>query len=239
VLSREAPDPGTRLSIRIPREVADGRALSLVGRVLRSERRLGASADTRHVFAARFEDVSSRTRERLAVILQERHLGPATLPGRVKQERADVRRPRRLTLKLAEPPRKRETGTLNPERRRSERAVMTREVVALDPDEARVKHVLFGRDLSVGGMRIEPHPELALGDRIRLAIYDASPPETVVLEATVRRDDRERGMLLGFDDVAAEVRERLERMISELSSVESRGLGEESKPLVVAEIVSE
>jgi hypothetical protein len=80
VLCREAPDLGTRLTIRIPREVADGRALSLAGRVLRCERRVGSSADTRHAFALRFEDLSARTQERLAVILQERDIGPAMIP---------------------------------------------------------------------------------------------------------------------------------------------------------------
>jgi c-di-GMP-binding flagellar brake protein YcgR len=240
VLCGEAPEPGARLTIRIPREVADGRALSLTGRVLRCERRTGASADTRYVFAFRFEDLSARAQERLAVILQERHTGPATLLGRVKQERSEARRPQRLRLRLAESPRQREAATPHSERRRARRGLMVQEVVALDPHEERVKHVLLGRDLSVGGMRVEPHPELALGDRIRLAIYEASSPGAVLLEATVQRDDRERGLALRFDDVSAEVRDRLERMISELPSVEGQGLeGQPPKPLVVTEIVSE
>jgi hypothetical protein len=240
MLCGEAPEPGTRLTLRIPREVADGRALSLPGRVLRCERRTGASADTRHAFAFRFEDLSARARERLEVILQERHTGPATLPGRVRQEASEARPPRRLRLRLAVPPREREAKTPHRERRRSARGLLAQEVLALDSHAERVKHVLYGRDLSVGGLRIEPHPELALGDRIRLAIYEPSSLEAILLEGTVQRDDKEHGLVLSFDDVTPEARGRLEGMISELPSVETEGPeGQPAKALVISEIVSE
>jgi hypothetical protein len=103
-----------------------------------------------------------------------------------------------------------------------------------------VKHVLFGRDLSLGGMRVEPHPELALGDRVWLAIYEASSSEALLLEATAQRDDRDRGMALRFEDLSAEARDRLERMLTVLPSVDGPGAeGEPPKPLIVSEIVSE
>jgi hypothetical protein len=242
VLCGEALDPGARLTIRIPREVADGRALSLAGRVLRCERRTGASAETRHAFALRFEGLSARAEARLALILQERHMGPATLPRLARQEHLDARPPRRLRLKLAELPAAgtRKAPAQPSERRRSARGVMAQEVVTLDPQAERVRHVLFGRDLSVGGMRVEPHPELELGDRIRLAIYEASCPEAVLLEATVQRNDRQRGLVLRFEDLTLEARARLEQMVSELPSIDGPVAAEEPpKPLVVSEIVSE
>jgi hypothetical protein len=242
VLCPRAPELGSRLTIRIPRQVADGRALSLTGCVVRRELGVGSSAEARDLFAVRFEDLSRRAQPRLAVILQEREIGPATLPGRAKQERAEVRRPGRLRLQLAEPRSAKRPEAVTPpsERRGSTRGSLVEQVVALDPDTERVKQVLFGRDLSIGGMRIEPHPELALGDRIRLALYEPSSPEAILLDATVHRDDRELGLALRFDDLAPEVRDRLERMISELPSIDGPVAEEElPKPLVVAEIVSE
>jgi hypothetical protein len=212
VLCPGAPELGSRLTIRIPRQVADGRALSLTGCVVRRELGVGSSAEARDLFAVRFEDL------------------------------AEVRRPGRLRLQLAEPRSAKRPEAVTPpsERRGSTRGSLVEQVVALDPDTERVKQVLFGRDLSIGGMRIEPHPELALGDRIRLALYEPSSPEAILLDATVHRDDRERGLALRFDDVTPEVRDRLERMISELPSIE-RPVAEEElpKPLIVTEIVSE
>jgi hypothetical protein len=238
ILCPDAPDPGDRVTVRIPREVADGSALSLAGRVLRSETRLEGGDDARYAFAVRFEDLSERARERLAVILQERSLGPATLPGRARQERPKPRRPARLQLK-ASPPSEADPAARG-ERRGSGRGALGQEVVALDLHEERVKHVLFGRDLSIGGMRVEPHPELALGDRVRLALYEASSSEALLLEATAQRDDRDRGMVLRFEDLSAGARDRLERMLAVLPSVEGPGAeGEPPKPLIVSEIVSE
>ncbi len=48
----------------------------------------------------------------------------------------------------------------------------------------------MGRDLSMGGMRIEPHPGLEMGKTLRLAIYGAPREEPFIVRARVVRNRR-------------------------------------------------
>ena len=57
----------------------------------------------------------------------------------------------------------------------------------------RALRVLVGRDLSVGGMRIERLPALEVGDRLHLAIYGAPDEAPFLVWGTVVRDDGDVG----------------------------------------------
>ena len=85
----------------------------------------------------------------------------------------------------------------------------------------RALRVLVGRDLSIGGMRIEPLPGLELGDRLHLAIYGEAGESPFLVWASVVRDDGPSGMALAFDPLEEAIGERLERLVSNLPSVES------------------
>lgn len=85
----------------------------------------------------------------------------------------------------------------------------------------RAMRVLVARDLSMGGMRVEPDTGLELGDRIHLAIYGAADEEPFLVWATVTRDDGEDGMALVFENVHEVVAQQLEAVVATLPAVES------------------
>ena len=106
----------------------------------------------------------------------------------------------------------------DPERRGKRRAAYTHTVPAFGK---RALRVLVGRDLSVGGMRIDPLPGLELGDRLHLAVYGDAGESPFLVWATVKRDDGENGMALAFDTLERTTADRLERLVGSLPSVES------------------
>jgi hypothetical protein len=107
------------------------------------------------------------------------------------------------------------------DRRRLPRARLEHGIVALDDASARALLALVGRDLSARGMRIDPHPELVLHQRLRIALYDASTAAPLLLDALVARDDGEAGLGLHFVDLPPEAAAQLARLVSALPSVQT------------------
>ena len=93
-------------------------------------------------------------------------------------------------------------------------------MVALD-DEA--DRVLMGRDISIGGMRVNPSPHLIVGQNIKLAMHLTQGTTPLVVSARVHRSDGERGVLLRFHEVSAEVGRALMGMMEALPVVEPGG----------------
>ena len=124
-----------------------------------------------------------------------------------------------------------------PERRRHERRLYERRILA---EAASAMHrMLLGRDLSAGGMRVHRHPDLKVGARLRVALYDAAREAPIVVDAVVARDDGARGFGLQFLAVAPEVASRLEQLVAALPPVEPLVDGEAAAlGTVVGEIVS-
>jgi hypothetical protein len=104
--------------------------------------------------------------------------------------------------------------------------------VALGEEATRV---LLGRDISTGGMRVDPNPSLAVGDRLQLALHAGSRSEPMVVHAEVLRDDGEDGLVLRFEQDEEQAGDDLGRLISNLP-VQSGG-PEENAGLMVSEIV--
>jgi hypothetical protein len=86
-------------------------------------------------------------------------------------------------------------------------------VVALGEEAARV---LIGRDLSVGGMRVERAPSLAVGQQLKIALHVAAGETPLVLDAEVLRDDGERGFAVRFSDVDEASARYLAKMVGSL-----------------------
>ena len=86
----------------------------------------------------------------------------------------------------------------------------------LDEEAARV---LMGRDLSRGGMRVNPNPLLAVGMKLRLAVHAETRETPLILNAVVDRDDGERGLVLRFGDLSAELSRYLDYVIHALPLV--------------------
>jgi hypothetical protein len=87
---------------------------------------------------------------------------------------------------------------------------------ALDDEAARV---LMGRDLSRGGMRVDPNPLLAVGMNLRLAVHAETRETPLVLNAIVMRDEGEQGLMLRFQDLSAELSRYLDYVIHALPLV--------------------
>jgi hypothetical protein len=223
-----APDrqiePGTRLNVKIPREAADGQSLSLPGTVVRVESKRSRGRRRHFALAIEFAKLESRTRERLGALLAARSIGPATLP----RDHEPI-----ANHSVIE----RDPEAVSPRDRRSHpRGAFQQEVVSLEADAERVMHVLVGRDLSVGGIRVEPHPILAVGDRLRLAIYDATRPAPIIVEAVAIRDDSEHGLAMRFVDVEPAMAQHIEHIVGTLPAVEALR-GADSEAVFITDIL--
>lgn len=101
---------------------------------------------------------------------------------------------------------------LEEDERGSPRAVFTQEVVSLHEQEG-VRHVLVGRDLSRGGVSVEPHPSVALGDRLRVELYDPTSKRPLVVDAEVVWDRGDTGLGLRFVDTDPLVALQIELLV--------------------------
>jgi PilZ domain-containing protein len=77
----------------------------------------------------------------------------------------------------------------------------------------------MGRDLSRGGMRVDPNPLLAVGMNVRLAVHAETREAPMILNAMVVRDDGEQGVLLRFRDLSGELARYLDYVIHALPLV--------------------
>jgi hypothetical protein len=120
------------------------------------------------------------------------------------------------------------------ERRVQDRHTITRRIIALGDEAARV---LIGRDLSTGGMRIDSTPGLAMGDRLKVAVHVRPDGQPLVVSAEIVRDDGPKGMALRFVDLSPAASTYLEQMVGALPNiVESNGSGE-AAGVVISELV--
>jgi hypothetical protein len=214
---------GSRLTLDLPPEITGGRSMQLRAKVIRNiADDLGAGRQQQAV-ALCFEKLTVGNRRQLAGILQQRTSGPLVL------SKAMARATGALTT--SPDPAAAGGGGRTPiaatgsieDRRKDPRAAFEGNVSSLD-EEANL--VLMGRDLSVGGMRIEPHPGLEIGTKLRLAIYGAPREEPFVVRASVVRNDGDDGVGLRFEEIASGVAARLESLVTRLPSVESLHGGE-------------
>jgi hypothetical protein len=105
-----------------------------------------------------------------------------------------------------------------------------RRVVALGDEAARV---LIGRDLSVGGMRVEATDGIVVGQRFRIALHVAPGQTPLVVQAESLRDDGEHGIAIRFLDVDETAARYLTKMVDSLPVIGATG------GVVVSEIVGD
>jgi len=213
-LGREEVKPGSRISVHIPPWVSGGRELTLRGRVRRSEHRRGAEPEASALVVLGFDPLSRRTRERLERLLAACLTGPPALPRATQQSSRDAKQsaPGSDAGDLTDATRR--------VPRRHPRATFDREVVVLDEQLQQARQVLFARDLSVEGVRVEPHPDLQLGDRFKLALYHDASSDSVVVDAEVLRDEGTRGLALGFPHTPARTARKIRRILKHTGEIE-------------------
>jgi hypothetical protein len=157
-------------------------------------------------------------------LLRQRAMGPATLQRDTEApaaEQATCESASGTAREVAAPKPDSDTATAPQERREQPRGLLDREVVALHEDRQRVVHTLVGRDLSCAGMRIDPHPDVTLGARLWIALYEQAHAQLLVLDAEVTRDDGERGLLLSFPQADATSLDRIGQIVAQLPPVQA------------------
>jgi hypothetical protein len=238
---------GAPIRIWIPAEATGDRRIVLRGRIARRDPRPSDGMAGGCSLAVAFDAPSARMQRRLEALLAIARRGPATLPRRAALARsASAPAPDLATAappvpapdpaaapapvagaagpgpSAAPPPGGApDEAAPTPERRCLPRVSLEREIVSLDATGTRAAHALVGRDLSLLGMRVDPHPELALHQRLRIALYEPSVARPIVVDAEVARDDGEAGLALRFVDVDPGVAEEIACIVAALPSLES------------------
>jgi hypothetical protein len=246
-----------QLSLEIPLQEPGAEVLRLSGQVVRTGADAASadspSADSRHTSAMLFDSaLPAAERARLGQLLNDLSVGPGTIepadveplpackspviPGLMLNDETDPALPAgvEVGLQRASAP---EPAT---NRRQTPRGVFGRRVVALADESCEQRcRVLIGRDLSAGGMRIEPTPELQPDDRFQLAIYGPGQPHPFIVQAIVDRDDDAAGIALRFTGVTADIARGLEKLVACLPDIESLEDGESAGlGAVISEILS-
>jgi hypothetical protein len=229
LLCRHELDRGQKLSLRIPVEPGRKRALRIEAAVLR----VGPSeVEGVNAVALTFARGSRRVLEKLRELLKEYARGPAILAGEapaLKDLRLDS--PAGSTAAAAGDGDGAGDGS---ERRDSPRRAYVQHVIALGTEAGKV---LIGRDISLGGMRVDPHPELLLGDQLKVGLHLRAREKPLVVNARVVRNDGERGLVLQFNDLEEESESYLRSMVNFLPILAVPPPGEEEAGLILTEIL--
>ncbi len=216
---------GANLTLQLPPELCNGRALAIPGRVLRIE---SAQCGT-NAIAIHFSSLRSSVAEKLRFVLAAHSEGPATLENRVAAQTAPL--PLDDQTRESEPT----ASDASAERRQQPRHDMDRRVIALGEQAARV---LMGRDLSAGGMRVAPAPGLGVGDLMKIALHVGASQQPLVLDVEVARDDGDAGLGLRFLKLAPEQEERITTMLGELPEICDSDGAAETSGVFVSEVLS-
>jgi hypothetical protein len=222
---------GSRIAVHLPRELAGGVGVVLRGRVVRARGLPAGETSDAAVLAVEFEAPGFLARDRIGALLRDLEIGPATLREDEMPDAAPARTPAPSTAA----PRAAATAV----HRHQQRAAIRWEVVAVDERAERVIHVFVGCNLSTGGLRVEAHPSIALGDALRLAIYSATRTDPIIVDAQVVRDDGDLGFGLSFMDVDPAVTQQLEQIVASVSAEVLETADAEPRAVLVAEILSE
>lgn len=220
LLTTHPIDPGRSITLMIPAEMAGGKAFTIKARVLRQL----PESNEWHTVTAQFDKLRSKQAARLQATIKAHTSGPATFD--YQSEPVPESPPEPSPAKVTQG---------NGERRSTPRRAIDRRVIALGEEATRV---LMGRDISIGGMRVNPSPLLVVGQNVRLAIHVENRDVPLVVTAKVHRDDGERGVVLRFHGLEPDCSRTLNQMIDALPVVEPGGPNAGSG-MIVSEILAE
>jgi hypothetical protein len=245
--------PGTRVLVQFPGKL--GGPFAVNAHVVRAHERTSREGRTEWVLALSIDPGDKTGRKRMRELAKQLQGGPLALTPPVPRAPAGPQPAAGQRVAEATPPAAQPDADLDrsdfdedaaapagyedaegaSERRRHRRARFRRSVMAID--EARPR-VLVGRDLSSGGMRVDPDPVLAPGQLLRLAVYGAAREEPFLVRARVIRSDAKDGAALQFEELDAATARRVEGLVALLPSVESLRDGEAgSVGTVVSEVL--
>jgi len=195
MLTRHSVQPKSELELRFPAELTGTKAFSYRGTATRTSPGSieGGEADESCI-GVRFLSFHEASRKPILALLNTLTSGPAVLPEALAAAKnAPVIRSR------------------------FPRGVYDKEVPIFGSDN----YVLIGRDLSQGGLRVDPHPALKIGATLGLVLGGATDAEPVRVDARVIRDDGKNGVALHFDWIEPGSEKRLRFLIEQLPAIEA------------------
>lgn len=227
------------ITLSIPADVAGGKSFSIKARVLGE---VGESEEG-HILTATFVNLKKKHLLLLKRAISTHASGPATyewqdeapvskgadaVPAEAEAEATDTAP---APMPVAEAPEDSEGA----ERRVDARRTIDRRVIALGEEATRV---LMGRDISLGGMRVNPSPLLVVGEDVRLAIHVGGQELPLVVTAKVHRDDGDRGVVLRFHELPPDSSRVLNEMLDALPLLVEPGASDPSG-MIVSEIIDD
>ncbi|MBW2541397.1 MAG: PilZ domain-containing protein [Deltaproteobacteria bacterium] len=258
LLVERPPKVGAKIAIKIPAETVGGPALKLRGKVLRSTPNTTHGGNERIALGVILEGIKPSVRTVLAELCERWSESPPILPQserahasiaaeaagdeevsgskpqtETRRELAEQTPEDKTTHPTARSPRDSSSGGAE---RTTRRGVFEQEVLQVD-EESRVVQALLGRDLSLDGIRVVRQLGLDPGNKIRLALFDTSQREPLILNAEVAKDDGGSGLFLRFVNLSPEVVTSIEGILSRLPAIESIDPHGEAG-VVPAEIIS-
>ncbi len=229
----------------IPGTVGSDEPLTLRGRV---RRRAGQPDEGTTTLAVLFDpDLEETSRTRLTALINHWASGPASLeraslagappippcqlpslPDLMLDDETDPPVPAARDLRVALDAEDRGAASAGPASATSERRSHARGHYpsSLVAESEAGPFVLIGRDLSAGGMRIERHPDLHVGDRFQIALHGPTPGDPIPVQAEIVRDDGAQGFGVVFEHMDREHAAELEKLVACLPDVESLEDGE-------------
>jgi hypothetical protein len=248
LLTQQPAEQDGTITLLLPADLAGGKRLALKARVLRTDAAAGEASGTTALIA-KFDETGAKTRKALKAILAAYASGPAKIdrataaqttvsaaaePAAERPDQAAPVRPHQPTP-IRPTPAASEPHPSSPRDRRSEtRHTIDPLVVQLRDEAARV---LVGRDISVGGMRVDPNRRLTVGQTLRIAIHVSGMEAPLVVTSKVHRDDGRDGLALRFVELSRETTEKLAQALEELPVLAPSGDARESG-FVVSQILT-
>ena len=218
------------ITVTLPKSLTGGSPMPFTGRVVGR----GVTTCGENTVSIAFSGLTPARCKTLQGMMKRHALGDfqmSPVQGRKPGEAKESKKPRATAARKAS-----ESGSQ--ERRRSPRAEYDQRVLASGDGRARA---LIGRDLSVGGMLVEPNEDLVPGEKVKLVLFGKSGTEPIVVRALVLRDNGDTGIALRFEDVSDETRARLEKLMGALPLLSGGAPGSQSardgRPLVVSELL--
>jgi hypothetical protein len=204
-------EPDTEIRIQLPKELTGGEAVELGGWVLRSERDPRGGAALPYCTALAFAPMPDAVDEQLRAVLEAAARGPQRLDA------ADAGHAwREWSQQAAAKPAGRDVAASAGARRTPRRSFRSR--IAAITQRDRALRTLMGRNLSAGGMLVDPERDLREGDRLALALF-GKPGRRLDVRARVVRNG-EQGLALAFDPMPPEAVRELEALIASLPAIE-------------------
>jgi len=216
IITKKASPVDSPLKLTIPAKLTGGGVLQLEGKVvgIRSGSKLEAK---QHTMAVVFANMSIRNRRLIQTIMTSHGFGKT---GAISVSPGTLIEP-------AENP-----AIQRDERRAEPRHAFSGTVESHGPSSS---HSLPGRDLSLGGFRVQTELNIQVGSWLHLAIHGDAGMPPIILAAEVVRDDGEGCLALKFSSVTNSIRKKLQELIDRL---DARSHSRLSSGMVMSEILN-